>query len=94
MPTLQVRELPEDVYYRLQRKAQQEHRSIAQETVVLLRRALDASEIHRSRRSEALKRIARRRTPQVPGFPSSEDVIREDRDRSRKCSLEARHSQW
>ena len=81
MPTLQVRELPEDVYYRLQRKAQQEHRSIAQETVVLLRRALDASEIHRSRRSEALNRIAQRQIPQVPDFPSSEDVVREDRDR-------------
>jgi plasmid stability protein len=81
MPTLQVRELPEDVYYRLQRKAQQEHRSIAQETIVLLRRALDASETHRSRRSEALNRIAQRQIPQVPEFPSSEEVVREDRDR-------------
>jgi len=81
MPTLQVRELPEDVYYRLQRKAQQEHRSIAQETIVLLRRALDASEIQRSRRTEALERIAQRQIPHVPDFPSSEEVVREDRDR-------------
>ena len=81
MPTLQVRELPEDVYHRLQRKAQQEHRSIAQETIVLLRRALDASEIHRNRRSAALERIAQRQIPQVPDFPSSEEVIREDRNR-------------
>lgn len=81
MPTLQVRELPEDVYFRLQKRAQQEHRSIAQETVVLLRRALDASELHRSRRSEALERIEKRQIPTVPEFPSSAEVIRDDRDR-------------
>lgn len=81
MPTLQVRELPEDVYYRLQQKAQQEHRSLAQETVVLLRRALDTSETSRSKREEALQRIARRQIRTVPDFPSSEDVIREDRNR-------------
>jgi plasmid stability protein len=81
MPTLQVRELPEDVYYRLRQKAREEHRSLAQETVVLLRRALDSSEMHRSRRTEALERIAHRSIQDVPDFPSSEDVIREDRDR-------------
>jgi plasmid stability protein len=81
MPTLQVRELPEDVYYHLQRRAQQEHRSMAQETVVLLRKALDTAEVRRSRREEALERIAHRQVRTVPRFSSSEEVIREDRDR-------------
>lgn len=81
MPTLQVRELPEDVYYRLQERARREHRSIAQETVVLLRKALDDAEVQRDRRSRALERISRQRPPQVEGFPASDEVVREDRDR-------------
>jgi plasmid stability protein len=54
MPTLQVRDLPQDVYHRLQQKAIQAHRSIAQETVVLLREALNASESHRETRATAI----------------------------------------
>jgi plasmid stability protein len=81
MPTLQVRDLPEDIYDRLHEKAKQEHRSIAQETVVLLRKALDDAEVRRDRRSRALERISRRRPAQVEGFPASDEVVREDRDR-------------
>ena len=36
MASLQVRELPENIYSLLKRKAEAEHRSIAQEAIVLL----------------------------------------------------------
>lgn len=37
MPTLQVRDLPEDIYVQLHYLAEKEHRSLAQETIVLLK---------------------------------------------------------
>lgn len=81
MPTLQVRDLPEDVYRRLQRKAKAEHRSIAQETVVLLRQALEQTESPSTERLAALKRLEESRIKDIPELPSSEAIIREDRDR-------------
>ncbi len=81
MPTLQVRDLPEDVYYRLQQRAKEEHRSVAQETIVLLRRALEQPESPTARREAALTRIQQRKLEDIPEFPSSDAVIREDRER-------------
>jgi plasmid stability protein len=40
MPTLQVRDLPEDIYVKLNMIAAEENRSIAQQTIVLLRESL------------------------------------------------------
>ena len=81
MPTLQVRELPEDVYTRLQAKAAAEHRSIAQETIVLLREALSVPESRRNERTAILERIRRRPLAEARNLPASGDLIREDRDR-------------
>ena len=57
MPTLQVRHLPEDVYRSLQRLAESENRSLAQEAVVLLRKALDLETSHRQRRGRLLETL-------------------------------------
>jgi plasmid stability protein len=81
MPNLQVPELPEDIYSRIKMKAQREQRTVAQEIVVLLRQALQKPEISHSRRLEALQRISQRKVKKLKGFPSSEDIIREDRNR-------------
>jgi plasmid stability protein len=81
MPALQVRELPEDVYARLRAKAAAEHRSIAQETVVLLRRALRVPESRKDERNALLERIRERVLPQIAEMPPSEVLVREDRDR-------------
>lgn len=40
MPALQVRDFPQDLYNRLRTRAQQESRSITQETIALLRAQL------------------------------------------------------
>ena len=50
MPLLQVRDVPEDLYERLSRVAEQDNRSITQETIVLLREALNYKESRISRR--------------------------------------------
>lgn len=40
MPALQVRDLPQDIYDDLKAQAEREHRSLSQQTVVLLQAAL------------------------------------------------------
>jgi len=51
MPLLQVRDMPEDLYEKLSYVAEKENRSIAQETIVLLRKALSLQEERKLRRS-------------------------------------------
>ena len=82
MPTLHVRNVPEDLYERLRQRAAAAERSLSAEVVVLLQRALrhDAHE-----EAKLFDRIERRRarTEREHGgpFPSSVDLIREDRGR-------------
>ena len=82
MPSLQVRELPENIYRLLQQKAKKEHRSLAQEAVVALAKGLQTSDSPISRRKKLLLEIkeshavndAVKQIDQV-------DLIREDRER-------------
>lgn len=92
MPTLQVRDLEQDLYDRLCAVAKSEHRSIAQQTVVFIEQGLDGH-MHRkpqwkideeeriAKRRELLKSIAER-PPHVVSddFPSTAELVREDRD--------------
>jgi len=80
MPSLQIRDLPDDIYQALAFRARQEHRSLAQQAVAELRRiqALAAGE----RRQAVIARIrASLQKPQTPLRPSPEDLVREDRER-------------
>ena len=43
MASLQIRKLPENIYFLLKQRAEVEHRSIAQEAIVLLAKELDTS---------------------------------------------------
>ena len=52
MASLQVRELPENIYSLLKRRAEAEHRSIAQEAIVLLAKGLDTSIDLKKRRAK------------------------------------------
>ena len=81
MPSLQVREVPGDLYAQLQAKARAEHRSIAQQTIVLLREALSVSRSKKNERRTLLKRIGDRSLGNINNLPDSERLIREDRDR-------------
>jgi antitoxin FitA len=80
MPTLQVRDLPEDVYTQLNYLAEKEHRSLAQETIVILKEGLVIKLGNRDRRKKLLEEH------NILGidcnkFPDPVTLIREDRER-------------
>lgn len=79
MALLQVTDVPEDVYERLARSARDENISIAQETVVLLRQALDQKEERRARRKQILQSINDLALKDTDIFPDPVEIIREDR---------------
>jgi antitoxin FitA len=81
MPSLQIRDMPEDVYEALAFRAEAEHRSLAQQAIVELRRIPEL--VARERRLEILKEL-RRKWETEPPHPlplPAEDLIREDRER-------------
>jgi antitoxin FitA len=55
MTTLQVRDLPEEVYNQLNYLAKKEHRSLAQETIVLLKEGIEVKLGKRNRRKKLLE---------------------------------------
>lgn len=81
MASLQIRELPADVYEALAHRAQREGRSLAQQAIVELRkmREIEARERRMDTISRLLRRLAKgeRRAVQTP----PETLIRRDRDR-------------
>ncbi len=81
MPLLQVRDMPEDLYKALADLAEQDNRSIAQETIVLLKRALNYKESRQSRRKRILAEIRSNPIQDVQAFPDPVALIREDRER-------------
>jgi len=82
MPTLYVRNFPEDLYRKVRSSAAKRRRSMAAEVVILVEHALEGEAI-RERRSETLRNIAeRRRTHRAPaGAADSLTLLREDRSR-------------
>jgi plasmid stability protein len=78
MPSLHVRNVPDDVYEALRARAEREGRSISQEAIAILRRSL------LSRRDpEDLLQDLRELRAQIqlpPDAPKPEDIIREARD--------------
>ena len=81
MPLLQVRDLPEDLYEKLSAVAAADNRSIAQETIVLLRKALGLQEERMLRRKKLFEEIKSRKVPGIGSFPDAAALIREDRER-------------
>ncbi|MEO8049551.1 MAG: hypothetical protein ABI833_03975 [Acidobacteriota bacterium] len=81
MPTLQVRDVPEHIYRRLVDLAEKERRSLAQQTLVVLAKALDAESDPKARRRAALDRAAAIDRNLTKHLPDSVKLIREDRDR-------------
>ena len=81
MPLLQVRNIPADLYENLSRVAQKENRSIAQETIVLLRSALDQKEERTVKRKKIIEEIEEMNIDSGNNFPDPALLIREDRDR-------------
>ena len=82
MPSLQIRNLPDDIYQSLAFRAEQKHRSLAQQAIVELRKATENT-MHHQRRKQVLKDIKRSIEEDKHQPPSArpEDLIRQDRDR-------------
>ena len=80
MPTLHVRNVPDDLYDKIRKQAAAQNRSISAEVIVLLQRALLQSE---REQDEVLAGIRRRRffRPADAGAPDSQTLLREDRER-------------
>ncbi len=80
MPTLQVRDLPEDVYVQMKYLAEKEHRSLAQETIVLLKEGISAKLGNKERRRKLLEKMS---DLNINGkrYPDPVVLIREDRER-------------
>lgn len=81
MPLLQVRDIPEDLYERLAKTAKGENRSIAQETIYLLKNALNQKEERAVQRIKVLEEIKAINLNTPNTFPDPALLIREDRDR-------------
>ena len=80
MPSLQIRDLPDDVYQARALRAEREHRSLAQQAIVELRRIPEL--MAQDRRRRVIARIAESlRTSGQAHDPSPETLVREDRDR-------------
>jgi len=80
MPTLQVRDLPEDVYVQLNYLAEKEHRSMAQETIVILKEGIISRLGNKERRKKLLEMA---NVLEIDGvtLPDAVDLIRKDRER-------------
>jgi hypothetical protein len=81
MPLLQVRDFPEDVYEELTFEAHRQNRTIAQQTVVLIKKGLGEELSNRDRRRLALERTLSRNVPENAKAIDHVQFIREDRDR-------------
>lgn len=59
MPSIQIRDVPEEIYKTLAETAKRERRSLAQQAIVTLERGLSIED-HKQRRRELFERINRR----------------------------------
>jgi plasmid stability protein len=81
MPSLQIRDMPEELYESLKAKAEKDHRSLAQQAIILLCEALNAGGRDSSRRARALVKIRSKKVQTRSKDINIVDLIREDRAR-------------
>lgn len=83
MPSLQVRDLPEHLYQEIVQLAEADRRSITQETIILLEKALKIEKQNKKRRQQLFNNIIQ----DTNNKPNDKDIldpvplIREDRER-------------
>ena len=82
MPSIQVRDLPEQIYRKLQINAKKDHRSLSRQAIVTLKKGLGINDNPKERRRIFVDQILSKRL-----FVDSDQLddptnfIREDRDR-------------
>lgn len=83
MATLYVKNVPDGLYAALRVRARQNRRSISEEVLLLLEQFVPTERELKSRQ-DAIRRLAelRSQSSPLPGpFPSTEEMVREDRNR-------------
>ena len=83
MATLYVENIPDDLYEALRRRAKARRRSIAAEVLALLEENVPTAKALKARQ-DFVGKILRLRAKEVSAgrtYPSSEEMIREDRER-------------
>ena len=83
MPTLYVENVPKDLYEALRGRARARRRSIAAEVIALLEENVPTEQELKARH-EFVRRLVRMRTKKTNSgrsFPSTEEMVREDRER-------------
>ena len=81
MPLLQVRDFPVELYDTISRVASSENRSIPQQTIVLIKNALNLTQERKTLRKAVLQEIDNLDIKNTNKFPSPEEITREGRDR-------------
>jgi hypothetical protein len=81
MPLLQVRDFPEDIYEEITFEARRQHRTIAQQTIMLIKKGLGEEMSNKERRRLAIERTLSRNIPQNAKAVDYAQFVREDRDR-------------
>lgn len=79
MLTLQVRDLPQELYNKLDYLAKKEHRSLAQETIVLLKEGVDKRFDNKNKRKKVIDSFTGLGINTI-NLPTPDELIREDRD--------------
>ncbi|MDN5302181.1 MAG: hypothetical protein PWQ60_1695 [Thermoanaerobacteraceae bacterium] len=82
MPSLQVRDLPDFIYQQIIQLAEAERRSIAQETIILLEKALQLEKCNKKRRALLFNHIIQEtKNENYKNTLDPVKLIREDRER-------------
>ncbi|GHV73176.1 hypothetical protein AGMMS49940_04780 [Spirochaetia bacterium] len=79
MPLLQVRDFPQDLYDTISQVAKTESRSISQQTIVLLKTALQISSERRARRKTVFEEIDNLHMENTQSFPDPAELTRQGR---------------
>ena len=83
MATLYVENVPEELYEALRKPARQNRKSIAAEVLQFLEQFIPTERQLKARRASfnRLERLASQPSPARGPFPSTEEMVREDRSR-------------
>ena len=81
MPLLQVRDFPSDVYEEITFEARRQNRTIAQQTIMLIKKGLGEEMSNQDRRCQVLEEIKGKKIPEKAKEVDYVELIREDRAR-------------
>ena len=81
MPLLQVRDFPKDIYDEITFEAERQKRTIAQQSIILIKKGLGRKISNKERRRLAVERTFSRNIPESAKSMDYVKSIREDRER-------------